>query len=103
MKPNNKLFDTAVLIIALVMCSFLLINMRGMSRFIDNSDETTTRSLEEAIRKAAVQCYALEGGYPPNIEYLKDNYGIIVNEKDYFYHYEVTASNIMPDIKVIKK
>lgn len=77
--------------------------MKGMEEFIESSDDTTVQSLEEALRKAAIQCYALEGGYPPSVHYLRDNYGIMLNEKDYFYHYEVMASNIMPDIKVIKK
>lgn len=103
MKMSSKQFYFSVLFTLCFMLSFLFLNMRGMERFMESSDETTLQSMEEAVRRAAVQCYALEGGYPPNIAYLKDHYGIVVNEKDYFYFYEVTASNIMPEIKVIKK
>lgn len=103
MKINNKLFNISILILLMIMLSFLYINVRGMNRFIASSDETTVVAMEEAIRKAAVQCYALEGGYPPDIHYLRDNYGILINEEDYFYYYEIMASNILPNIKVIKK
>lgn len=59
--------------------------------------------LESIIRKAAVQCYAIEGGYPPNIKYLEEHYGIILDRNKYFYHYEAFASNIMPIVKVFVK
>ncbi len=55
---------------------------------------------EEAIRKAAVSCYAIEGRYPESLKYIKDNYGIIINEDDFTINYEVFASNIMPSIEV---
>jgi hypothetical protein len=59
--------------------------------------------IENSIKKAAVQCYALEGGYPPGIEYLQKHYGLLVDESKYFYHYEAFASNIIPIIKVFRK
>lgn len=59
--------------------------------------------LSDAIKKSAVQCYAIEGVYPPNIEYLEDNYGLIVNHGSYVINYNVFASNIMPEIAVYLK
>ena len=32
-------------------------------------------------RAGGMQCYALEGAYPPNLEYLEDNYGLILDEQ----------------------
>lgn len=103
MKSSKNLFYFSALFTLSFMLAFLLLNMEGLTRFIESSEETSVASMEEAVRRAAVQCYALEGGYPPSIAYLKDHYGVVVNEEDYFYFYEVTASNIMPEIKVIKK
>lgn len=60
--------------------------------------EEGVRVTEQAIRRAAVQCYAIEGEYPPSLEYLKENYGIEAGE--YVVHYTVIASNLMPDITV---
>jgi hypothetical protein len=68
-----------------------------------NVGSKNTKALEEAIRKAAVQCYAIEGSYPPDLDYLASHYGIVLNDEVYFYHYQVSGSNIMPDIAVIKK
>lgn len=59
--------------------------------------------LSDAIRRSAVQCYAIEGFYPPNIEFLENNYGLVVDHDKYVVSYNVFASNIMPDIDVYLK
>ena len=56
---------------------------------------------QDAIRQAAIQCYALEGMYPPNLDYLKTTYGVQVDEDRYFVDYQYLASNLMPDITVL--
>lgn len=61
------------------------------------------RVVEEAIKRAVVQCYAIEGMYPPDMAYLEEEYGIQIDEKKYIIHYEVFASNVMPDITVLRK
>ena len=43
------------------------------------SDDNTKRSkstLERALTRSITQCYALEGTYPPDINYLTDHYGL---------------------------
>ncbi|MBN7773392.1 hypothetical protein [Clostridium aminobutyricum] len=57
-------------------------------------------TLENAIKRASVQCYAIEGRYPSSVEYLVKNYGLQIDEKKYAVFYEGFASNIMPDITV---
>lgn len=59
--------------------------------------------LERAIKRAAVQCYAIEGIYPPNLEYIKEHYGIVIDCRDYNIYYEVFADNIMPEIQVLER
>ena len=63
--------------------------------------ETQRRRVEDAVRFAAVQCYALEGAYPPDEEYLKDHYGVQYNESLFFVHYKPNGANLAPDIQVI--
>ena len=58
------------------------------------------RAAAEAVRRAAVTCYAIEGAYPQSYEYLKEHYGVRVDERLYAVEYSVFASNIMPDIAV---
>lgn len=57
--------------------------------------------LTDAIRRSSIQCYAIEGRYPPSVEYLEEHYGLSVDHDRYHVFYSGWASNIMPDITVI--
>jgi len=56
-----------------------------------------------AISRALADCYAIEGHYPPNIEYLYENYRVRVDEGKYFVIYEIFAPNIAPAVKLIDR
>ncbi len=58
-------------------------------------------SLENAINRDVLQCYALEGTYPPSLEYLTDHYGLTYNEELFFVDYQALGSNIYPDVTII--
>ena len=60
------------------------------------------QQLEDAVRRAAVACYAAEGIYPPDLEYLEEHYGIQVDRDRYTVMYDVFASNLMPDVTVLE-
>ncbi len=64
-----------------------------------NNEEQLSQT-KASIQKSVVLCYSTEGQFPPDIQYLKDNYGLIINDDKYLVHYDIFASNIMPDIKV---
>ncbi len=64
-------------------------------------EEEDQHQLEEALRRGCVACYASEGVYPPNLDYLKERYGVQVDEKRYTVMYDVFADNLMPDITVL--
>lgn len=59
--------------------------------------------LEQALRRTAVSCYASEGFYPPDVAYMQEHYGLRFDEDAYIVHYELSASNWMPDITVLEK
>ena len=59
-------------------------------------------TLRKAVARASVQCYAIEGRYPPSVEYLEENYGIQVDRERYSVFYSGFASNVMPDITVVE-
>ncbi len=61
------------------------------------------QQLEDALRRAAVTCYALEGSYPPDVAYLQEHYGIRVDDDRYFVDYQIFAGNLMPDITVLER
>lgn len=92
------------LIFALVIFSavFAIVSY-GLTDARDSASTESLRIAEQSVRRAAVSCYALEGRYPDTYEYLKENYGVNVDEGKYAVFYEVFASNIMPSITVIRK
>lgn len=75
----------------------------GMQSAEKKQQEEALRLAEESIARGAISCYALEGFYPPDYDYLKENYGIHVDEEKYTVFYSVFASNMMPDITVVEK
>lgn len=87
------------LILALLLASFLL----GLSRLEQGRQEQGARTLEDALRRAAVACYASEGFYPSDADYLCQKYGVVYEKSRYQIHYDCFASNLMPDITVVEK
>ena len=72
-----------------------------MGLFVNGAKSEGSDTLIKAIRQASVQCYAIEGRYPPSVEYLEEHYGIQIDRERYNVFYSGFASNIMPDITVI--
>lgn len=74
---------------------------------IANSNESrkseNLRIIENGVRRAATECYAVEGFYPEDIGYLIENYDLHIDENKCIVHYNPVSSNIMPDIRVIAK
>lgn len=68
-----------------------------------STTEHQKESLEKALRRGILECYALEGRYPESLDYLIDHYHIIYNEDEFDIKYEIFASNIMPTVTVIDK
>ena len=86
------------LLLFLAVLFFFLFGVRAME---SKSEEESLASLRNAIQRACVQCYAIEGRYPPSVEYLEDNYGIVIDRERYNVFYDGWASNVMPDITVL--
>ena len=70
---------------------------------LDNGREAENlQQLEEALRQGCVACYASEGVYPPDLDYLEEHYGVQIDRERYIVHYDIFAENLMPDIKVME-
>lgn len=82
-----------------VLCFFLT----ALSNLDSGRQEEGKLRLEEAIRRSAVACYAVEGIYPPDLEYLQQYYGLQIDESKYLVVYEAFAENLMPDITVLER
>lgn len=73
----------------------------GISSAAGSSRDEAKIVAEDSIHRAVLSCYALEGRYPATFEYLRDNYGLNIDENKYIIHYDVFGSNIMPNITVL--
>lgn len=80
-----------------------LLVIGGIKTTFSGTKEEEKVQLEVALRRAMIECYALEGAYPPDVAYMEENYGVVIDESQFIVHYSVFAENIMPDFKVIGK
>ena len=63
--------------------------------------EKQQESLEKAIARDIVQCYAIEGQYPPSLEYMEEHYGLTYDKNTFFVDYQPIAANLYPDYIVV--
>ncbi len=89
------------LVLVLVLAAALLLFFaRHPGRMLENSGEEAIRT---AVQRSALQCYAVEGVYPSDLNYLEDNYGLQINHDDYYVSYEAFASNMPPTVRVVRR
>ena len=65
--------------------------------------EESERAIKAAVERCALQCYVVEGAYPPSLGYLEENYGLQINKKEFYVSYDIFASNVPPAIKVVSR
>lgn len=87
-------------LIALAVLALLLFLGRDPGRDLSMESAEAIRS---AVERGALQCYAVEGIYPPDLDYLRDNYGLQINTRDFYVTYDAFASNLPPTVTVLAK
>lgn len=82
---------------------FMIIVIKGLFYLDYMSDMQNVDLVRQSVKRAAVQCYAIEGAYPTDIEYLEEQYGVTIDHDKYYIEMEGFASNIMPNIEVYER
>ena len=90
------------LLLPVIVVAALLWFATAVDSLNSGRSEEDLRQLEESLRRGCVACFAAEGVYPPSVDYLKDRYGLQVDEERYTVHYYAFAENLMPDITVLE-
>lgn len=103
LKGNRKEKGAGYAVMILVMAAVCVMLVFSIISVGSDSKVRGRENLKNAVRRAAVACYATEGVYPDSIEYLEDHYGLQVDRDTYTVHYTIFARNIMPVIKVTIK
>ncbi len=98
--PERKFLTGCVLSLA-VFGMVISLFLNGADSFSKRMEAEGAETLQKALRRACVQCYAIEGRYPPGVSYLEEEYGILIDETRYDVFYSGFASNVMPDITVV--
>ena len=48
----------------------------GIGSVSDTSERKEKESLEETLNRDIIHCYAVEGVYPPSLDFIEKNYGL---------------------------
>lgn len=81
-----------------IVCVFI----SGVNYVSDSSITNQQESLAKALARDTAQCYAVEGSYPPSLNYIVDHYGLTYNEELFYVDYQPIGGNIYPDITIIR-
>ncbi|MBQ9308010.1 MAG: hypothetical protein IJ229_08810 [Clostridia bacterium] len=93
----RDILKLAVIVVVLGLC----VGLFGRIERTQVSEET--QLIRKAVKDAVLTCYAVEGAYPDDLEYLREHYHLAYDEDRYFITYESFASNRLPDIWVTEK
>jgi len=87
-----------VIIAAVLVLAVLLV-----SRISSSQEEEESEIVREAIKNAAITCYAVEGAYPEDVNYLREHYQLAYDEERYLVTYIPFAPNVIPTIYITEK
>ncbi|MBP3784366.1 MAG: hypothetical protein J6I68_14065 [Butyrivibrio sp.] len=96
--PSENFYRVISVVIFVLIAVFFIQAVEYSGR---SSIEKEQESLENAISRDIVQCYALEGMYPPSLSYMEDHYGLTYDKNVFFVDYQPIAANLYPDYTVI--
>ncbi|MPN57219.1 hypothetical protein SDC9_204913 [bioreactor metagenome] len=94
---NRGLWITGIVFLLLALLFVLSLTSTAQSSAARESEV-----LDSALRRAIVTCYAVEGRYPPSLDYIAENYGVLVDETRYSVYYDAFAANVMPTLRVTR-
>ena len=95
---NRRDLIKLLAIVAVLAAVVLLVN-----RIDSAQGAAETDIVRDAVKNAALTCYAVEGAYPDSVDYLREHYHLAYDEDRYMITYDAFASNMIPDIWVTEK
>ncbi|MCI6243286.1 MAG: hypothetical protein PUF81_02970 [Lachnospiraceae bacterium] len=99
-KEKHHILRFTPLLLGIAALFFLAFSAEQMSSGnLTQEKEIVTTALSRSI----TQCYALEGFYPPDLDYICDHYGFTYNKDHFFIDYQYIGSNLPPDVTVIDR
>ena len=93
---NHRSIVFAVLIMVFIVAFVVY----GTVTTANTADQEGLRIAERAINRNVMQCYALEGAYPPSMEYLEENYAMDIDKDRFIVIYTYRGTNVIPQIVI---
>ena len=91
------------LLLGLLLLSLLLPAAAAAFQSEERADARRGKqALYVALERDISTCYALEGFYPPDLDYLKEHYGLTYDENSFVVEYQPVAGNIRPDVTILE-
>lgn len=101
-KTDKKLFTSPRFRLIYVLCPLVLILfLLGITSISQTTLDKQQESLENAINRNIIHCYAVEGFYPPSLQYMEENYGLTYDKDLFFVDYRPIGANIRPDVTIL--
>jgi len=80
-----------------------IVFIKGIASVSETTIDKQKESLTTALNRSITQCYAVEGTYPPSLEYIEDHYGLTYDHDKFFVDYQVYGANMYPTVTVLTK
>lgn len=88
---------------AIVCIILIVLFWIGVNNFYKSTVSYQEDTLILVLQKDIAQCYAIEGFYPPDLDYLRDHYGLVYDSDIFTIDYTAFGSNIYPDVTILNK
>lgn len=91
-----------IVVMVVIMVLLFAVAIASINRMVSVGDEGEIRMIKDAVKNAMLTCFAVEGAFPRELEYLEENYGLNYDKEKYSvrYDYDPEFSNLMPEIWV---
>lgn len=102
-----KRFSLKNVLVYLIPCLLFAAILLWVTVSLANTSESAKRQERMAVKttleNGITMCYAIEGAYPPSVEYLAENYGFTYDRTKYIVRYNIFADNVRPTVNVIER
>lgn len=92
--------------ILIPVCVFLLALgalLYGLSSISQTTSREQKKSLEAALNRSIMDCYATQGSYPESLAYIEEHYPLLYDRERFYISYQPIGSNIMPEVTIIDR
>jgi len=88
------------LVPALAVAVIFCLMFYGILQVAQANDRAQADALRTTINRDVLHCYASEGKYPPDLDYISEKYGFSYDSNKYKIEYVLQEDNSLPAVTV---